>query len=85
MIKLHNRKPTFRILIEGHTDNVGSAALNMRLSLSRAEAVKTYLTERGIDGERIIAKGYGLTQPVAPNTTPQGRQKNRRVEFTILE
>ncbi len=85
LIKLLNRKPTFRLLIEGHTDNVGAAALNMRLSLSRAEAVKTYLTDRGIDGERIIAKGYGLTQPVAPNTTPQGRQKNRRVEFTILE
>ncbi|TAH42594.1 MAG: OmpA family protein [Bacteroidetes bacterium] len=85
LIKLLNRKPTFRLLIEGHTDNVGSAALNMRLSLSRAEAVKTYLSDRGIDGERIIAKGYGLTQPVAPNTTAQGRQKNRRVEFTILE
>lgn len=85
LIKLLNRKPTFRLLIEGHTDNVGSATLNMRLSLSRAEAVKTYLSDRGIDGERIIAKGYGLTQPVAPNTTAQGRQKNRRVEFTILE
>ncbi len=85
LIKLLNRKPTFRLLIEGHTDNVGSAQLNMRLSLSRAEAVKTYLTDRGIDTERIIAKGYGLTQPVAPNTTAAGRQKNRRVEFTILE
>jgi len=85
LVKLLQRKPSFRILIEGHTDNVGSAQLNMRISLNRAEAVKTYLTEKGIDENRIIAKGYGLTQPVAPNTTPQGRQKNRRVEFTILE
>jgi len=85
LVKLLQRKPNFRILIEGHTDNVGSAPLNMRLSLSRAEAVKIYLTEKGVATDRVIAKGYGLTQPVAPNNTPQGRQKNRRVEFTILE
>ncbi len=85
LVKLLNRKPSFRILIEGHTDNVGSAQLNMRLSLNRADAVKKYLSDKGIDSARIIAKGYGFTQPVAPNTTPQGRQKNRRVEFTILE
>lgn len=85
LVKLLNRKPTFRILIEGHTDNVGSAALNMKLSLNRANAVKTYLTNNGIDPERIVSKGYGLTQPVETNTTAAGRQKNRRVEFTILE
>jgi outer membrane protein OmpA-like peptidoglycan-associated protein len=85
LVNLLNRKPSFRILIEGHTDNVGSAALNMKLSLSRADAVKKYLSDKGIDSDRIISKGYGLTQPVASNATPEGRQKNRRVEFTILE
>ncbi len=85
LANLLKRKPTFRILIEGHTDNVGSAQSNMRLSENRANAVKKYLTDQNIEPERVIAKGYGLTQPIAPNDTPQGRQKNRRVEFTILE
>ncbi|MBP6334200.1 MAG: OmpA family protein [Bacteroidia bacterium] len=85
LASLLQRKPTFRILIEGHTDNTGSAQTNMRISLNRANAVKKYLTDKGITEERVIAKGYGLTQPIAPNTTSQGRQKNRRVEFTVLE
>jgi outer membrane protein OmpA-like peptidoglycan-associated protein len=82
---LLKRKPNFKLLIDGHTDNVGGAASNMRLSKNRAESVKTYLTNKEIDASRITAKGYGLTKPIATNKTPAGRQKNRRVEFTIVE
>jgi OmpA-OmpF porin, OOP family len=70
-----------KITIEGHTDNVGGAKYNQKLSERRAEAVKTYLVkEFGIETSRLSAIGYGLTKPVASNTTKEGRQKNRRVE-----
>ncbi len=82
---LLKRKTMYRLTIDGHTDNVGSKAYNQKLSDSRANAVKKYLTDKGIDPARITAKGYGLTRPVANNNTPEGRQRNRRVEFTILE
>jgi len=83
--ELLKKKPNFKLLIDGHTDNVGKAAYNMKLSQNRAEAVKTYLVGKGIASSRIYAKGYGLTKPIASNKTPEGRQKNRRVEFTIVE
>ncbi|BCR05881.1 membrane protein [Desulfuromonas versatilis] len=71
--------PTF--LIAGHTDNVGSADYNAELSLRRAESVRRYLIEKfGIPAERLVARGYGLTKPVADNRSAEGRQKNRRVE-----
>ncbi|MFN8144099.1 MAG: DUF5723 family protein [Bacteroidia bacterium] len=82
---LLKKKMNFRLLIEGHTDNVGSAAMNLKLSQKRAEAVKKYLTDKGITSERIVSKGYGMLSPVADNKTAEGRQRNRRVEFTILE
>lgn len=82
---LMKKKPTFRLLIEGHTDNVGSDASNLKLSQRRAEAVKKYLSDKGIDAARIVSKGYGEMSPVADNKTAEGRQRNRRVEFTILE
>lgn len=85
LVELLKRKPAFRLLIDGHTDNVGSAASNMKLSNNRANAVKLYLTERGIDASRITATGYGMTRPIASNKTVEGRQKNRRVEFTIMQ
>lgn len=70
-----------RILIEGHTDNVGTPASNLTLSDARAAAVKTALvTNYGIDAGRIATKGLGDTQPAAPNTTALGRAQNRRVE-----
>jgi OOP family OmpA-OmpF porin len=69
------------ITIEGHTDNVGGAKYNQKLSERRAEAVKTYLVkEFGIETSRLSAIGYGLTKPMASNATKEGRQKNRRVE-----
>jgi outer membrane protein OmpA-like peptidoglycan-associated protein len=71
-----------KILIEGHTDNVGSPASNLTLSDARAAAVKTVLvSEYGIDGGRITTKGLGDTKPSVPNTTAAGRAQNRRVEI----
>lgn len=77
-------KPSVRIEIAGHTDDVGSDENNMTLSQNRAEAVRNWLIRRGIDGDRIKAKGYGENQPVAPNNSPENRQKNRRTEVRIL-
>lgn len=79
------KKPSFKLLIEGHTDNVGKAAANVKLSQTRADAVKKYIVGKGIEASRITAKGYGPTKPVADNKTAEGRAQNRRVEFTILE
>jgi len=73
----------FSLKLAGHTDNTGSAELNMRLSKDRAESVKAYLVSQGVNASRVEATGYGLTQPIATNKTAAGRQKNRRVEFTL--
>jgi len=71
-----------KVLIEGHTDNVGNAASNLTLSEARAAAVKDALvTDFGIDGGRITTQGFGDTKPAQPNTTPEGRAQNRRVEI----
>ncbi len=72
------------VLIEGHTDNVGSDEYNLGLSERRAEAVKQALVTKGIGEERIITKGYGKKYPVASNSTSEGRQLNRRVEIVVL-
>jgi len=73
----------FSLKLAGHTDNTGSAALNMRLSKDRAESIKSYLVSKGANASRIEATGYGMTQPIATNKTAEGRQQNRRVEFTL--
>lgn len=73
----------FSLKLAGHTDNTGSMQLNMRLSKERAEAVKTYLVSKGANASRIEATGYGPTQPIASNANAEGRQQNRRVEFTL--
>jgi outer membrane protein OmpA-like peptidoglycan-associated protein len=79
MLKTH---PTLKLTIEGHTDNVGSAAANQALSDKRAAAVRQYLVSKyAIDAARLKSVGYGATKPVAPNTTDEGRQNNRRVEL----
>lgn len=73
----------FSLKLAGHTDNTGSNTLNMRLSKERAESVKAYLVSKGANASRIEAVGYGSSQPIATNDTPEGRQQNRRVEFTL--
>ena len=85
LIKLMNDNPNIKIEISGHTDNIGSAAYNQKLSESRAKAVVDYLIEHGIERSRLSYMGYGLEKPIASNDTEEGRQLNRRVEFKILE
>ena len=74
-----------KVEVQGHTDNRGSAALNKTLSQARAEAVRKALLKRGIAAERLVAQGYGADKPLEGNDTDEGRQKNRRVQFVILE
>lgn len=80
---LLQENPTIKIEIGGHTDNVGKAADNLTLSDQRAKAVVDYLLAKKIDPARLSAKGYGITQPVADNNTPEGRALNRRTEMKI--
>jgi outer membrane protein OmpA-like peptidoglycan-associated protein len=74
-----------RIEVSGHTDNIGSASINKKISKSRALTVKNYLVSRGVEQDRIEYEGYGFDQPIAPNDTPDGRAKNRRVEVKIIQ
>ncbi|MFO0494187.1 MAG: OmpA family protein, partial [Flavobacteriia bacterium] len=83
LVKLMKDVPGLKIEISGHTDNTGSATINESLSQSRADAVVQYLTSKGITANRLTAKGYGSSKPVATNTTDDGRQQNRRTEFEI--
>lgn len=76
--------PAVRLEISGHTDNTGSLRINQRLSRDRASAVVDWLVGRGIPAERLVFEGYADTQPVAPNDTAEGREKNRRVEFKVI-
>lgn len=76
--------PHLVLRIDGHTSTEGTPQYNMDLSRQRAQAVKQYMVDRGVDGGRIVAKGYGATRPVAPEDTKAGRERNRRIEFTIL-
>jgi len=78
------KNPSIRVEIEGNTDNIGTAAYNMKLSLKRAEAVMNYLINKGVAKERLSAKGYGFTKPIATNATEEGRALNRRVELTPI-
>lgn len=76
--------PEVRIEIAGHTDAVGSRDVNQQLSQARADAVRAYLARRGVAPARMVARGYGETQPAASNATPDGRAQNRRVELRLL-
>jgi len=82
--QLLNDHKTLNIQINGHTDNVGPDAENLRLSEQRAKAVYEYLVQNGIATARLRFKGFGETQPVASNDTPEGRQQNRRTEFEVV-
>ncbi len=84
LVKLLKENPAIKAGIYGHTDNKGGKEYNQKLSQERAESVVNYLIAKGISGLRLEAKGFGETQPIAPNETPEGRQKNRRTELVIL-
>ena len=74
-----------RIEIGGHTDNVGTKQKNMQLSLDRAQSVVDYLVSKGVDKDKIFAKGYGFADPLEDNKTEAGRQKNRRIEVKFID
>lgn len=76
--------PDIDVEIHGYTDNTGSRSGNMRLSQRRADAVRSYLIRLGIDPSRIVAKGFGPDNPIAPNSTADGRARNRRIEFVRI-
>ncbi|OQX26393.1 MAG: hypothetical protein BWK80_10665 [Desulfobacteraceae bacterium IS3] len=81
VVVILKKNPSLKVEIQGHTDNWGTAAYNEKLSQKRAESVKAYLVKNGIEPERLSTSGYGFTKPVAPNTTKEGRELNRRVEL----
>ncbi len=85
VVALMKENPEMVIEVAGHTDNSGRPDLNLLLSQDRADAVKSYLVNQGVREERIIAKGYGGSKPIASNKVEEERRKNRRVEFTILK
>ena len=74
-----------KIEVQGHTDNTGTKEHNLQLSIDRAEAVKKFLVDHGVEGDRLVTHGFGDTKPVAPNINDAGKAKNRRVQFVILE
>ncbi len=76
--------PKLKIEIRGHTDNTGNPKDNEALSLNRAYSVKEFIEKQGVEGKRIIAKGFGASMPIATNNTEEGKAKNRRTEFYIL-
>ena len=91
LLKLLNNKKILKVEISGHTDSKGTEEYNKKLSQQRTQSVADYLIKAGVDSNRLVAKGYGPSMPVAPNVkpdgtdNPEGRAQNRRVELKILE
>lgn len=85
LASLLKEKKGLEIEIAGHTDNIGSDSHNKDLSQRRADAVRNYLIKKGANPDHITAVGYGAEQPIAPNTTPEGRAQNRRIEVRITK
>lgn len=79
------KKPAMKIEIAGHTDNIGEDLINLHLSQKRADAIRGYLLSKGIADDRVLAKGYGETEPTASNDTPEGRSFNRRIEVKVIQ
>jgi len=73
-----------KLEVQGHTDNIGEIDYNQDLSERRAEAVRQALLERGVEANRLRSRGFGESQPIAPNDTEEGRAKNRRTQFVII-
>jgi outer membrane protein OmpA-like peptidoglycan-associated protein len=90
LVEVMKIKNKMEIEIAGHTDNIGSDEHNLKLSQERADAVRNHLIAKGIEANRVVAKGYGAEEPVAPNTNPDGsdnpdgRQRNRRTEVKVI-
>ena len=81
VVSVLKSRPELFVKIQGHTDSIGTKAYNDVLSLKRANAVKTYLMDKGIDKNRLSSEGFGLSKPVESNKTDKGRALNRRVEL----
>jgi OOP family OmpA-OmpF porin len=84
-VKVLQDYPSVRMEISGHTSSEGNKDVNAKLSQDRADAVKTWLVEKGVDPNRITTRGAGSDEPIADNKTALGRSKNRRIEFKILQ
>lgn len=84
-VTLLNKVSGVKLNVGGHTDSTGNAASNKALSQRRAQAVVDYLTSKGVDASKLVAQGHGSDQPVAENTTDEGRFKNRRIEFSVAQ
>jgi OOP family OmpA-OmpF porin len=84
LVGVLKKVPLWQLKVVGHTDSQGSETINLILSKKRAEAVKNYLLKSGVTNG-IITDGFGETKPIADNSTPEGREKNRRVEFSIIK
>jgi outer membrane protein OmpA-like peptidoglycan-associated protein len=78
-------KPEYKLTLTGYTDDVGSSESNLKLSKGRAEATKNYLIKKGVSADRLAADGFGEANPIGDNNTPEGRAKNRRVEFLVTQ
>jgi outer membrane protein OmpA-like peptidoglycan-associated protein len=85
LVKYLNDFPSIHLKVGGHTDNEGSEQFNLDLSRKRAEAVKTWLVEQGIEATRISTTGFGKNKPLAPQKTAEQKALNRRVELTLYE
>lgn len=85
LVNFMNQYQDRNIIIEGHTDNVGSDSNNLALSTRRAESVRSYMLQQGVGGQRMASQGMGESQPIASNDSETGRQENRRVEIVILD
>jgi outer membrane protein OmpA-like peptidoglycan-associated protein len=85
LLGLMQKYPSVKISVQGHTDNTGDSTFNNRLSTQRAAAVKDWLIEKGVPPSRLETVGYGQTRPITTNSTPEGRETNRRIEFIITE
>ena len=85
IVDILKTNPRIKLEVQGHTDNVGSAPYNLRLSQDRADSVRAYLVAHGIDPDRLVSKGYGMTKPLVPNNTAANRALNRRVQFIRTE
>lgn len=84
MAKVMKKNAAWKLQVEGHTDNVGGKETNMKLSQARADSVRLWLTEHGVQAARLTSKGFGETKPVAGNMDEEGRAKNRRVDLRKL-